>query len=77
MIVATTPFAEPDVRKAISDIPEATVTDNTPKGLVVVTESADLRRERDLFESIERLPGVRKVDLIFSNFEDDAPEDTR
>ncbi|MFH2204942.1 MAG: chaperone NapD [Elusimicrobiota bacterium] len=74
LIVRTQCASTEKVRRAINELPHAEVTDAKGENLVVVTDSSLPAEDKSVWKSIERIPGVVQVDLVYHNFEDAAGE---
>lgn len=60
-----------DAAAALADDPRITLGEAAPGGrLPVVTDTASLREEQDLWNEIARTPGVLLVDLAFHDASD-------
>jgi len=58
------------VVKGVDSVKDATVSEIMGLKLVVVTETTSLKDDKHIFETLEKIPGVAKLDLIYCNFED-------
>ncbi len=58
------------VVQAIGQMPGASVVEVQGGAVAALTETDDKIQDKALWDRMEQLPGVVKVDLIYHNFED-------
>jgi nitrate reductase NapAB chaperone NapD len=55
---------------AIGAMPGAQVFRVAGEDIAVLTETTDRDEDKGIWDAVEALPGVVKIDLIYTNFED-------
>lgn len=70
LIVRSTPEHVTDVADQIRAVSGASVTDIKGENVIVITDTASQDEDKQIWNQIEQLNGVCKVDLIYHNFED-------
>lgn len=71
LIIKTDKNKTADVVKHLTKFYEATVEKIHQDNIVLITETDQQSRDKDLWNDIENIPGVLKCDLIYHNFEDE------
>ena len=70
VIVRSSTEDVPIVAQAVKDIPNADVTTVSGENLIVVTQTDSREKDKQLWNTLEALPNVIGLDLIYYNFED-------
>jgi nitrate reductase NapAB chaperone NapD len=71
LIIRTDNKKTPDVVACLGILKEVTVSEIHQQNIVIITETPRQACDQDLWDKIEKIPGVLQCDLIFHNFEDD------
>ncbi len=70
LIVRTRPERVQQVVKRVLELDGTAAPETREDCVVVLTETADRRADKELWDSIEAIDGVTGLDLIYHNFED-------
>lgn len=71
LIVRTKDKATEQVKEHLKDLKGVSVTDVRQENIVVITETENQTRDKNLWKEIENISGVVQCDLIYHNFEDE------
>ena len=71
LIIRTDNKKTPDVIACLRILKEVTVSEIHQENIIVITETQKQSCDKDLWDKIEKIPGVLQCDLIYHNFEDD------
>jgi len=64
------PYPIDSQKHALSALEQVSVTDTVKGSLVVLTDTETRKQDKSIWDAIEKVPGVRKLDLVYHNFED-------
>lgn len=59
------------VAESVKRYSEASSVEVFGENIVVITETPHQKKDKALWEEIEKIPGVLQCDLIYHNFEDE------
>lgn len=72
LIIRTDNKKTQDVIECLRILKEITVSEIHQENIVVITETQKQSCDKNLWDKIEKIPGVLQCDLVYYNFEDDS-----
>ncbi len=71
LIVRTEEKMTENVASELRQLPGAEICDIHESNIVLLTETTQQTHDKDIWNTIEKIPGVLQCDLIYHNFEDE------
>lgn len=71
LVIRTDSKKTHEVAERLKIFKEITVPEIHQENIIVITETQNQSCDKDLWDKIEKIPGVLQCDLIYHNFEDD------